>query len=248
MAYIERLVINDTTKADILYDEHIVRYRFVAPYVKNKQVLDIACGSGYGAAILAKAGARVIGIDLDIEALNEAEKKYGSSVTFKQGDAAQIPLGDSTIDIATSFETIEHISDYEKFVQELARVVKDNGLVFISTPNKTVFGQKNPWHLKEFTRQEFSTLLKKYFSHVHILEQKNGIASVIAGEGVSALSINDTEGEALYFMAVCSKSEIVTQFGSAASINMAALERRDNNPAWKAINVLYKILQKLHIV
>lgn len=248
MAYIERLVINDTTKADILYDEHIVRYRFVAPYVKNKQVLDIACGSGYGAAILAKAGAEVIGIDLDEAALAEAEKTYGSSVRFKQGDAAKIPLEDSSMDIITSFETIEHIHNYENFVQELTRVAKQDGLVFVSTPNKKVFGQKNPFHIKEFTKQEFTELLHKHFPFVNILDQKNGIASVISGPGITALSVNDTDSEALYFMAVCSKSEIVTQFGSAASINMAALEKRDNNPAWKAINVLYKFLQKLHIV
>ena len=243
MSYIERLVVNDESKSTILYDEHIVRYRFVTAFVAGKTVLDIACGSGYGAALLAKAGGKVTGIDLDLEALTEAKKNYGSAVTFLQGDAATIPLADSSIDIAVSFETIEHITDYVKFVQELKRVIKDDGLVFISTPNKIVFGQKNPFHVKEFNKEEFSELLNSYFSFVKIFEQKNGSASVIIGNNGSQLNVEDSESEALYFIAVCSKQEINNAFASAASINIKAFERRENNPGWKLVNAVYRIFK-----
>lgn len=250
MSYLERLVVNKASQATLLYDEHLIRYELVKGFVKDKIVLDIASGSGYGSAILAQAGARqVIGIDIDAEAVAQAEKDYGSErITFKTGKAEAIELVDQSIEVITSFETIEHIQDYEKYLKELARVLKTEGVAFISTPNRDVFGQKNPFHIKEFSREEFEMALKEHFSCVKILEQKNGLASVIKGTGTENIVLQDSQSQPLYFIAICSQSEISTPTKTVTSINSMALKRWENNKGWRLLNWIYRCGQKLKIL
>lgn len=247
MSYVERLVINNDSKATILYDEHIIRYQFVAPYVADKVILDIASGSGYGVAFLADAGAtHVIGIDVDEQAVSEARTLYKNpAIEFRNGDATKLDLQDNSIDIITSFETIEHLSDPEKCLSELKRVLRPDGLVFISTPNRTLSQEKNPFHTKEFDRKEFASLLKGYFSEVKVFDQKNGLASVISGEGQEGtVVVNDQASEPIYFLAVCSNKALPNNFKTVTSINVSAHNRRENNPAWKLVNAVYKLFHK----
>lgn len=250
MSYLERLVVNKDSQETLLYDEHLIRYELVKSWVKDKVVLDIASGSGYGASILAQAGARqVIGIDIDAEAVAQAEKEYGSKqLTFKTGKAEAIELENDSIEVITSFETIEHIQDYETYLKELARVLKTEGVAFISTPNRDVFGQKNPFHIKEFSREEFETALKTHFSFVKILEQKNGLASVIKGTGSEDIVLQDNDSQPLYFIAICSQSAISTPFKTVASVNTMALKRWENNKGWRLLNWIYRCGQKLRIL
>jgi len=251
MTYVERLVVNNETKTTILYDEHIIRYKFVAPLTVGKQVLDIACGSGYGAAFLADNGATsVLGMDIDAETIKENQKNYSqATLEFRQGDATKTDLTTESFDVVTSFETIEHLPEIEAYLSELKRVIKQDGLVFISTPNKTIFKQTNPWHLKEFTKEEFETLLKKFFPFVKIIEQKNALSSVIKvnDKTEGEVLFNDQTKEALYFIAVCSKREITENFNNVTSANTVAYENWENNPGWKLVNAVYRILQKLKI-
>jgi ubiquinone/menaquinone biosynthesis C-methylase UbiE len=250
MSYLERLVVNKDSQETLLYDEHLIRYELVKSLVKDKVVLDIASGSGYGAAILAQAGAKtVIGIDIDAEAVAQAEKDYGSEqLTFKIGKAEAIELADQSIEVITSFETIEHIQVYENYLKELARVLKTEGVAFISTPNRDVFGQKNPFHIKEFSKAEFETALKEHFSFVNILEQKNGLASVIKGTGSEDIVLQDNDSQPLYFIAICSQSAISTPFKTVASVNTMALKRWENNKGWRLLNWIYRCGQKLRIL
>ncbi len=247
MSFVERLVVDSEVQGTILYDEHIVRYELAKQVVSGRTVLDIASGSGYGAHILLQAGAKkVIGIDVDTTAVSEATKNYGSEqLEFKVGKAEKLDLEDSSIDVITSFETIEHIQDYQQYLKELARVLTGEGVAFISTPNRNVFGQKNPYHIKEFTKEEFLTALEAYFPHVVLREQKNGLSSVITGTDIGSLLINDNNSEPLYFLAICSKSEISQSFASVASINVKALERWENNLGWRLVNTVYRGLQKI---
>ncbi len=245
MSYIERLVVTDESKATILYDEHMVRYRFVAPLVKNKNVLDIACGSGYGAALLQKAGAAsVLGVDLDEAAIAEAKRQY-PEIEFKAGDAGKLDFADESIDVITSFETIEHLPDISSYLSELSRVIKADGLVCISTPNIKVFGQKNPFHIKEFTKDEFESVLRSHFPVVRIFEQKNGLSSFVGNTDKATVIVNDDNSEALYFIAVCSKKEIELDLSSVISTNISALKHWENNPGWKLVNAVYRVLQKI---
>lgn len=251
MSYIERLEVSKEAQQTILYDEHIIRYELVKPLVSNKIVLDIASGSGYGSDLLAQAGAKkVIGIDIDEKAITEAQKRYGSNqIEFKVGTtidgAEKLDIADNSIEVIACFETIEHIKNYKSFLQELARVLTAEGVAFISTPNRDVFGQKNPFHIKEFTKKEFIEELQQHFSFVSILEQKNGLASVISGSGEQKIVVQDQNSQPLYFIAVCAQREITEKVDSVASINVSALKRWENNKGWRLMNWLYAMGQRI---
>jgi SAM-dependent methyltransferase len=146
--------------------EHVYRYAFASQFVKGKRVLDIACGEGYGAAALKKAGAaHVIGVDISESACSHARNKYG--LDARRGTAEQIPLPDKSVDLVVSFETIEHISDPNGFLDECVRVLAPEGRVIISTPNKGIYswpaGAQNPHHRLEMTEQEFAFALQSRF-------------------------------------------------------------------------------------
>jgi 2-polyprenyl-3-methyl-5-hydroxy-6-metoxy-1,4-benzoquinol methylase len=251
MIFDERLILNDDSQADIIGDEHLVRYRLAAKLVPGLKVLDIACGSGYGANILAEAGAaQVVAVDVNSEAVAAAQKKYTrDNLVYKIGNAEEIKEADESFDLVASFETIEHLKNPEKYLAELKRVLKKEGIALISTPNIEVFGQKNPFHLHEFTKSEFKEMIGKYFSGQIILEQSNGLASFIKIAGAAADKIDfSNSGAPLYFIAVCGQAEIVAENlfkENFASINPLALERRQNNPAVKLVDKIYSLLIKI---
>ena len=109
--------------------EHLHRYAFASEFVRGKQVLDIACGEGYGSEMLARAAARVIGVDISPEAIDHATRSYGSrnGLQFLQGSAAALPLDDASIDVIVSFETIEHHAQHEEMMAEFSRVLRPTG-------------------------------------------------------------------------------------------------------------------------
>jgi SAM-dependent methyltransferase len=159
--------------------EHIYRYRFAASMVKGKRVLDIACGEGYGAAALMQAGATsVVGVDISREACAHATRRYGIKTVL--GDALTIPLPDASMDTIVSFETIEHVSRPEKFLDECARVLAPGGQIIISTPNSEVYHKdapKNPYHLKELTEKQFVSALAARFCDIRIYTQRPTFAA-----------------------------------------------------------------------
>ncbi|HTW96162.1 MAG TPA: class I SAM-dependent methyltransferase [Candidatus Methylomirabilis sp.] len=251
MAFDERLVLNQESKADIIYDEHLVRYQLAAKLASGKKVLDIACGSGYGAKILAQAGAaKVTAIDKSIAAIEQAKINYGSpAIEFKIGEAEKIAEENESFDLVVSFETIEHLSDPEKYLAEISRLIKKEGIALISTPNREVFGQKNPYHLHEYSRKEFLETLKKYFASVLILDQTNGLASFIKINDSDKSEINfSNQGEPLYFIAICARENVNSEklfSENQISVNPAALNRMKNNPAIKFIDSIYSLIIKI---
>jgi len=153
--------------------EHVYRYRFATRYVKNKRVLDIACGEGYGTSALLFAGAlSVIGVDISSAACDHAKKKY--HIDVRVGDAMEIPLLDRSVDVIVSFETIEHLSDPDRFLSESIRVLSPKGRMIISTPNKVIYDSidvKNDFHLNELNLEDFVQLLQKYYSRIQLFSQ-----------------------------------------------------------------------------
>ncbi len=153
--------------------EHVGRYRFARRHAAGRRVLDVACGEGYGAAALAKAGAReVVGVDLSEAACAHARRKYG--LDARAGDAQCLPLSDRSVDLVVSFETIEHVARPAAFLDECARVLGPAGTLIVSTPNRPVYsgdGASNPFHVVEFDRGEFLAALAGRFEDVALYTQ-----------------------------------------------------------------------------
>jgi ubiquinone/menaquinone biosynthesis C-methylase UbiE len=153
--------------------EHIARYRFAKDYVRGKRVLDVACGEGYGAAAMARAGASsVVGVDISAEVCEHARRKYG--LDARPGDAQAIPLPDRSVDVVVSFETIEHVERPDAFLRECARVLVPEGTLIVSTPNRPVYtgeASSNPFHRIEFDEREFLDLLGARFRSVRLHSQ-----------------------------------------------------------------------------
>jgi SAM-dependent methyltransferase len=170
-------MIPESASDDVVW-AHLHRYRFAVSRAKGRRVLDIACGEGYGSAALMAAGAAsVIGIDINFATVVHAHDKYGLKACV--GDAAAIPLGDQSLDLIVSFETLEHVPNPGKFISECHRLLAPGGSLIISTPNRPVFqriyhhnGSHNEFHCSEVTQEEFVSLLKPYFERVEIFGQQ----------------------------------------------------------------------------
>lgn len=160
------------------WGEHVFRYDQVLKKAKRGiTILDLACGTGYGAYMLSEIKEnQVIGGDISDEALNIANSEYKqSNLSFQKLDGTALPFSDNYFDVITSFETIEHLSDYTKLVSEFHRVLKPGGKLFLSTPNSLITSPdgnvKNPYHVQEFNPDELSNILKPVFSKVKLSGQ-----------------------------------------------------------------------------
>jgi cyclopropane fatty-acyl-phospholipid synthase-like methyltransferase len=168
----ERVVPDKTPQT--VYDEHIYRYIFAAGLTQQKAVLDVACGTGYGLSYMAeKRAGRAVGVDLSWEAVSYARERFGGNgrINFICADGTRMPFADGSFDVIVSFETIEHIKKYGKFLAECRRVLKQGGLLVCSTPNRRIFSPHlekpiNTFHVKEFWPDEFHRLLSRYFTEV----------------------------------------------------------------------------------
>ena len=160
-----------------LRHEHVGRYAWVGQFSPGCVVLDAACGDGYGAEALIRAGAAsVYGFDISQEAIEQACQRHAADnrIRFAVGDVVQLPLPDHHVDLYVSFETIEHVVDDRGLLAEAARVLKPNGRFICSTPNREVVNPGNvladrpgnPYHIREYSPEEFETLLRSYFGRV----------------------------------------------------------------------------------
>ena len=169
----ERIIPGKTTEA--LFAEHEDRYVFAARYVSRKDVLDVACGSGVGTSFLQKAGARdVWGVDIDADAIAFGTARY-PDCKLRQCEATDLCLSDSSLDVVVSFETIEHLTDQERFLKECWRVLKPGGTLICSTPNKTMnrWNGHNPFHVRELSPMEFRNLVSSVFGNIELFAQGN---------------------------------------------------------------------------
>ena len=171
-----------------IWIEHWHRYHFATRWSAGRRVLDIACGEGYGSALLARNASHVTGVDVSLEAIEHARQAYGSArnVEFSSGSCTRIPLPDGSVDLVVSFETIEHIEAQEAFLDEAARVLAPDGVLLVSCPNKEEYTDKrefnNEYHVKELYRDELDALLRSRFAHADWYGQRPTFYSIIAPE------------------------------------------------------------------
>jgi len=203
--------------------EHLHRYMLCAPLADGAEVLDVASGEGYGSSLLARRATSVVGIDVDEFAVNSARRKYASrNLRFLQGSASALPIPDRSIDLITSFETIEHLEEQEAMLDEFARVLRSEGVLVISSPNKRQYSDlanfSNPYHVRELYFDEFDRLLRDRFAHISYFGQRFASGSFVYGIGRERsrqIELIDQPGAAfegdptalmapVYFIAACS--------------------------------------------
>ena len=167
--------------------EHWHRYLLARDVAHGRDVLDIACGEGYGSALLAQTANSVIGVDLSDIAVEHASRSYiASNLSYLRGDARRIPLKDASVDLVVSFETLEHFVEHEAFLAEVRRVLRPGGALLVSTPERDVYSPTesapNPYHKRELTQAQFRKLLAGFFKHITVQGQRVLLGSAIIGE------------------------------------------------------------------
>lgn len=103
-------------------------------------------------------------IDAAIAAL---QQKYPSAKLIA-GNLPPLPYADGSFDSVVSFQVIEHIRDDRKFLQEIHRVLKPGGVALITTPNRPLSLSRNPWHIREYTADELTSLAREFFTDVEM--------------------------------------------------------------------------------
>lgn len=208
--------------------EHWHRYAFARAFVVGRRVLDVSCGEGYGSALLAEAAAEVVGIDIASEAVDHARRAYAgrARLRFERGSAIALPLPDASIDVAVSFETIEHLPREEqpRMVRELARVLTRDGVLLLSAPNPVEYSQardyRNPFHLHEPSREALAALLREAFAATRWYRQRRFFGSALFCEDDQAQRFDlwSEEGgrverglrpAAMYFVVIAARDDAV---------------------------------------
>lgn len=154
------------------FADHYERYSFAKNYCKDKNVLDIASWSGYWSFALSHVAKQVHWLDVSSDAITYCKEHIkNKNLTFVLWDGKKIPFDDNTFDVVVSFETIEHIIDYDNFLKEIKRVLKKDWVLLMSTPNFKWEIVKNTYHVSNFTTESFVTAVKKHFNVHHIFYQ-----------------------------------------------------------------------------
>ena len=201
-----------------LLNEHVARYTFAARLARGKRVLDAGCGAGYGSAELARTALAVTGADIAVDAVEFAREHYRlPNLTFEQASCTSFAYGDASFDLVVAFEVIEHLQDWRAFLTEAARVLSPNGQLVVSTPNKLYYTESrgvegaNPFHVHEFTFDEFRQELSAVFPHVSLfLENHVEGVTFQPREAGQTVEVRVDAGEPApddshFFVAVCAR-------------------------------------------
>lgn len=208
-----------------IWYEHWHRYAVMATIVAGRSVLDAACGEGYGSYLLAASAAHVIGVDIAASAVAHARERYARpNLAFVAGSVAQLPLATASMDVITSFETIEHLREQQAMLAEFRRVLAPGGVLVISSPNRPVYNEdeavENEFHVCELDRAELQTLLDPGFPHQAWYAQRVIAHSALwaQGDGAAGTQFVNLAGDRvsmarepappMYFVVVCAAAEV----------------------------------------
>jgi 2-polyprenyl-3-methyl-5-hydroxy-6-metoxy-1,4-benzoquinol methylase len=165
----ERLAAEDARFAPDMA-RHLAAYHLVAPFITGKRVLEAGCGEGYGAALMARHAAQVVGVDYNVPALELARARHRlPNLDYRTAnllDLAKEQPGE--FDVVTNFQVLEHLADPRPFLGAAAACVKPGGLLILTTPNRLASVSENPYHVHEYVAPELQALLAGFFTHVDV--------------------------------------------------------------------------------
>jgi SAM-dependent methyltransferase len=171
----------ETVHADeggyLIYSFHLATYDFAVPYADGRRVLDFGCGTGYGAHRIAAKCKSITGVDVADDAIRFAQARYqGENLDFRHimpVDDGPLPFADGSFDVVLSFQVIEHVPDPDRYLAEARRVLTDDGVMIVATPDRRtrlLRGQRpwNRYHLVEYAPDELSDMLRGHFARVEL--------------------------------------------------------------------------------
>lgn len=143
----------------------------------GRWVLDGASGTGFGSWALANEGAKVVGIDVDGKVVGTARRRYPRP-HFLCMDVSTLGFREATFDLVISQDTLEHVVDDARFVQEVYRVLKERGVFLVFTPHAPVHTTRpaNPYHLREYSQDSLVELLARFFPSIRVYGRRPGSA------------------------------------------------------------------------
>lgn len=148
---------------NVMHQRHMIAY-FEASERIHGRVLEIGSGEGYGIAYLSPKTTEYHAIDKFPSRLEGTE-----NVHFYQMAVPPLTnIQDNYFDFVVSFQVIEHINDGAFFLREIFRVLKPNGTLILTTPNREMSLTRNPWHVREYLSKEMEVLIKPIFESVEI--------------------------------------------------------------------------------
>ncbi len=165
----------DVPEENYWYRRHLVVYEWIRARVGGLKVVDMACGEGYGSAVLAKTAREVVGVDANPEAHEHARLRYGDEHTRFERDLVETFA--EPADAVVFLQTIEHVRNPDEVLEHFKSLVADSPspAVYVTTPNLLTLApegaekSENPWHIKEYRADEFRTLCEAHFGHVELL-------------------------------------------------------------------------------
>ena len=162
----------DVPEENYWFRRHLVVYEWIAARAHGRRVVDLACGEGYGSAVLGRTAASVVGVDANPEAFEHARLKYTSAnVGFER---TMIELWDGDADCVVFLQTIEHVQDADAVLERIHALIGPGGVAYVSTPNVLTLAPAgaarsgNPWHLREYRPEEFRALCAAHFGAVEL--------------------------------------------------------------------------------
>jgi len=162
----------DVPEENYWFRRHLVVYEWIACRVADRRVIDMACGEGYGADVLARSAASVVGVDANPEAHEHASLRYTrANLRFVRDLVASFS---ESADAVVFLQTIEHLQEPGAVLEHFRSLVGADGAVFVSTPNVLTLAPAgaarsgNPWHVHEYRRQEFEQLCRAHFAGVEM--------------------------------------------------------------------------------
>jgi SAM-dependent methyltransferase len=169
------------------FRRHEAGYRRAAGTVDvdGAVVLDAGAGEGYGAELLAAAGAAVVlALDLDASSLRHVARTY-PAVAPARANLVQLPCATGAVDVVVSSQTVEHLWDQDGFVRECARVLRPGGRLVVTTPNRRTFPPGNVFHSRELDADELVGLLAGHLEVESVHGVHHGPRLAAAGDVVA---------------------------------------------------------------
>jgi SAM-dependent methyltransferase len=164
----------DVPAENYWFQRHLVVYEWIRALVGGLRVVDMACGEGYGTAVLGRTAASVVGVDANPEAFEHAQAKYArDGVRFER---ALVDRFAEPCDAVVFLQTIEHVTNPGAVLGHFAALVdaSPRPAVYVSTPNVLTLAPEgaersgNPWHVHEYRADEFRGLCEEHFGRVEL--------------------------------------------------------------------------------